>query len=487
MVTPVPSMNDITKRRILIVLLVALFMSLVSVSIMNVCLPAVQTGIGASNTELQWVLSGFSLTFGVVIVASGRAGDLYGRERIFIVGTAVFMLSSLVAALSPTPLVLNVARAVMGLGAGILTPQITGLIQQMYQGAKRAWAFGIFGATTGVGVAIGPVIGGALLGMLPHNLGWRATLGINVPLAFLVMIIGIKWMPRSYPLLNKTDNNSTDKTIAQKIKITDLDPVGALLLAICVLFMMLPFMLASRYPAAWWFLAPAVLLGIIWLVWEHYMVRVGHKPMVDLQLFKIRSFTLGTLMIAVYFAGRTTVWVVVAQFVQDGMHRSALESGLIAFPASLAVIVASIIGAKIVVRLRRWLVVIGVLVALVGLVLTAYVAAIVPPEYVWLLAITTIPIGFSSGWITSPNATLTLREVPLEYAGTASGIMQTGQRISTAVGTAAVTGLYFHTLPQGAGAAFDKSFLLIGGFAILALVIALADAILDVSSERSEF
>src|SRR5699024_3326418 len=118
------------RRKSLAVMLVPMFMSLLSVSIVNVILPDMQRSIEASNSAIQWVLSGYTLAFGVFLVAAGRAGDLFGRGRLFVIGVGVFALGSLIAGLSPDPLVLNIARIVMGIGSGLLSPQGVGMLQQ---------------------------------------------------------------------------------------------------------------------------------------------------------------------------------------------------------------------------------------------------------------------------------------------------------------------------------------------------------------------
>ncbi|HNP16128.1 MAG TPA: MFS transporter, partial [Terrimesophilobacter sp.] len=149
---------DPRRWRVLAVLVVVLFMSLVSVSIVNVALPSIQASLGATSSELQWVLSGYALTFGVGLVSAGRAGDIFGRGPLFIAGVALFTISSIVAGFSPDPLSLNIARAFQGIGSGLLSPQAVGMIQHYFRGAERARAFGFFGAAVGVSVAVGPLL-----------------------------------------------------------------------------------------------------------------------------------------------------------------------------------------------------------------------------------------------------------------------------------------------------------------------------------------
>src|SRR5690625_3611411 len=170
---------DPARWRILSVLLVAIFMSLISVSIVNVALPSIQTGVDASQSGIHWVLSGHALTFGIVLVAAGRAWDLMGRGGIFMLGVAVFTLSSIAAGLAPSAEWLNIARFVQGVGSGLLNPQGVGMIQHYFRGAERGKAFGYFGSTVGVSVAIGPVLGGLIINLGGADLGWRLTFLVN--------------------------------------------------------------------------------------------------------------------------------------------------------------------------------------------------------------------------------------------------------------------------------------------------------------------
>lgn len=151
---------DPARWRILIVLLAALFMSLVGVSIVNVALPSIQNALDATQSDIQWVLSGYALTFGVVLVSAGRAGDIVGRGGLFLIGMAIFTVSSIAAGLAPDAAWLNIARFAQGLGSGLLSPQGIGMIQHYFRGAERGRAFGYLGTVVGFSVAIGPVLGG---------------------------------------------------------------------------------------------------------------------------------------------------------------------------------------------------------------------------------------------------------------------------------------------------------------------------------------
>src|SRR5690554_491160 len=230
---PVPEDTPDPRRwRILAVLLVAIFMSLVGVSIINVVLPAIQVGLDASESDLQSALTGYALTFGVVLVAAGRAGDVFGRGPLFIVGVALFTLSSVAAWLAPDPASLNIARVIQGLGSGLLNPQAVGMIQQYFRGAERGRAYGALGSVVGVSVAIGPVLGGLIIALLGEGPGWRWTFLVNVPIGALAIVLALRWFPRPMRI---------PKDISAQASSRDLDPVGAVLLSLAMLALLLPF------------------------------------------------------------------------------------------------------------------------------------------------------------------------------------------------------------------------------------------------------
>lgn len=436
-------------------------MSLVAVSIINVALPSIRGGLGASDSDLQWVLSGYTLTFGVVMVAAGRAGDLLGRKRIFIIGVSLFGLSSLVAALAPNPLVLNVSRALMGLTAGLYSPQVAGIIQQHFEGKERAKAFAMFGAVVGSAVAIGPLLGGALVEFTPGGHGWRSTLGINVPLAALTVGLGLAWLPKNRPVPGRRH---------------DLDPVGAIILGGAVLCIMMPFILTNSSSPTWFLLPAGVALLGAWLAWEVFYGKRGKSPMVNLNLFKIKSYIYGAALISIQFMGGPAIWILINQFVQDGLGYSAIISGMVGLPAAIASIYFAYLGGNLIVTMGRKLIIAGLSLQILGIILTALVAGWIEDGWsVWLLSVATFPIGIGAAWITAPNNTLSLRHVPKENGGTAAAIMQTGQRIGTAIGTAAVTGLFFAQVRDGYAHALTSAYLLITAFSLTALAIAIAD------------
>ena len=227
--SPSPSVGeapDPRRWRALAVCLVAGFMTLLDVSIVNVALPSIREAVGASSSELQWVVTGYALTFGLVLVPAGRLGDMRGRRTMFIVGVAVFTLSSLLAGLAPTALLLVVARLVQGVGGGLLNPQVSGLIQELFRGAERGRAFGMLGTVIGISTAIGPILGGLIIGGLGPEAGWRWIFFVNIPIGIAAIALSLRLLPAPHPAPGASGH--------------DLDLVGVGLLGAGVLAILFP-------------------------------------------------------------------------------------------------------------------------------------------------------------------------------------------------------------------------------------------------------
>lgn len=458
--------SEQTPRRglILAALIVPLFMALMGVSIVNVSLPAIQGGLDASTSQLQWVLSGYALTFGLLLVPAGRLGDVYGRERLFLAGVGLFALASLGAALAPSATLLNVSRLFMGLGSGLFSPQIIGMVQQHFRGPDRARAFGVMGSVIGLALAVGPLIGGLILGALGSDPGWRWVFGVNVPVAVLAVLAGWLWLPGTR---RRPDARP------------DLDPVGVLVFGAAMLALLLPFVRVTRSPLIWLALPVGLVLVLSWLAWEGRYRRRGGEPMVDPALLREPGFAYGTALIFCYFLGLTPAWALLALFVQEGMGQSPLVAGLITLPAALAGSVASVAGGRLVSWHGRPLVAWGAVVAVVGQLGTALLVLRggdgVPA--LWALAGSFLVVGVAQGLVIGPNQSLTLAEVPVANGGAAGGVMQTGQRMGAAMGLAVGTGTLYAALD--ARGDWHQAVFLAFAVSSLATLVALVVAVLD--------
>lgn len=466
--------SDPVRWRILAVLLMAIFMSLMSVSVVNVALASIQDALHASQSDIQWVLSGYALTFGVVLVSAGRAGDLMGRGGIFILGTVIFTLASIAAGLAPDAQWLNGARFVQGVGSGFMNPQAVGMIQQYFRGPERGRAFGFFGTTVGISIAIGPVIGGLLIQLGGLDIGWRLTFLINVPVGVLVIVLALLWFPR--PLIHKPQ-------LLEHKGLSSLDPVGALLLGAGVLAVLYPFVGSNSSELIWLLLPAGLLLFYLWVRWEQWYTERGYSPMVDLKIFATSSYRNGSIIMTLYFLGMTSIWVLIPLYVQQDLGFSAFEAGMIGIPSALLSAYSANWAGKRVNHYGRKIVIGGLALAVFGLLTS--IGVVFLHDYlglsIWWLLLSLAFFGLGQGSVVSPNQTLTLAEVPLAYAGSSGAIMQTGQRIGTSVGIAVITALVFAVRPYTSWAIAVS----VGLLAIaLVIISALAMAIKDLRDRR---
>ncbi|MEU8713194.1 MULTISPECIES: MFS transporter [unclassified Streptomyces] len=457
--------TDDRRWRALGVCLAAGFISLLDTSIVNVALPSIEHGLGATEAAQSWVVSGYALTFGLALVPAGRLGDIRGRRQAFLLGLAVFTVASAACGLAASPDWLVAFRLIQGAAAGLVAPQTSGLIQQMFQGSERAKAFGLLGSVIGVSTAVGPLAGGLIIDAAGTGDGWRWVFFVNLPIGVAAFAAGLRLLPRFPGSPGRRE---------------EFDPVGVVLLGAGVLALMLPLVQEQQWNGRLkWSLLPvgALLLGLFW-VWERRMGRLGRAPLVDLELFSLRSFTRGALISLSYFAGFTTVFFVLALFLQNTAGYSALASGLSVMPFAVSSAVGAALGGRLVVRHGRKIVVIGLSGVAVGLLGIAAVAWLVPLEDLgWAAAVPMIIGGIGSGVTVSPNTTLTLTLVPVKRAGAAGGVLQTGQRVGSAAGIAVVGAVYFAHLANGGPAveALQLGLLTSVGFILVALCLAVAD------------
>ncbi|MFI0368641.1 DHA2 family efflux MFS transporter permease subunit [Actinomadura sp. 1N219] len=450
------------RWKALSVCLVAAFMTLLDVSIVNVALPSIREGLHASAAELQWILSGYALTFGLVLVPAGRLGDARSRRAVFLFGLALFTLASAAAGIAPTISLLVLARLVQGVAGGILNPQVAGLIQQLFHGAERGRAFGALGAVIGIATAVGPLLGGGLIAVAGSEEGWRWVFYVNVPVGVAALMLAWRLLPA--PVYGERQG---------------LDPLGVILLGAGVVCVLLPLVQEQQWKSdlKWLLVLAGAALIALFTVWER---RAG-TPMVDLGLFRLRSYALGSAIALLYFAGFTAIFFIFTLYLQNGLGYSALGAGLAITPFAVGSGIASAAGGQVVARYGRPLVAAGLGVVLVGLG-AAWVAVEVHPGsgVAWWTAAPLLIAGLGSGLVIAPNQTITLSEVHYTEGGSAAGVLQTGQRVGTATGIAAVGSVFFATVAGAGGdwaAAFRHGLIVILVFVLAALAAAVADLV----------
>ncbi|MGO1306383.1 MAG: MFS transporter [Microbacterium gubbeenense] len=456
-------------------------LTIMDISKVNVGLASIEEALGGGSTELQLVVSGYILAFGLSLVPFGRIGDQRSRRTLMLVGLIGFVLSSALCALAPNVWVLVIGRFLQGIAAGVQMPQVMGTIQQVFTGAERGTAFGLFGAIVGLSTAFGPTIGGLLIALGGAENGWRLIFWMNVPLGIIVIFVLWKVLPE----VRRPDPARFS-----------LDPVGLGLFAVVVVTLMIPFLLTTGSPGdsplRWWLLVPCAAFAALFVLWERRYERRGGSPLVPLGLFRVASWRNGTILQSLYFAAMPCVFLLTALYLQQGLGMSAIVAGVVTIGFALLSAYASWQSGRLVARFGRSLVIFGIVIVLISalaLIATAHYAT--DEATPWIMAGIMAVGGIGGGCVISPNQTLTLAEIPPSEGGLAGSVGQLGQRVGNAIGVAIALSLFYATIYREEGTvphttvfndAYAMGLLTVIGF----LAASLAVALLDLGSRRRD-
>ena len=451
--------------RSLAVLLIGAFMALLDTTIVNVALPSVQDGLGASSSQLEWVVSGYLLALGLTLIPAGRIGDRIGHHRLYVAGLTLFTIASLACGLAQDPGQLIAARVVQGLGAGVFFPAIAALIQLLYAGPERGKAFGALGAVIGLSTALGPLAGGLLIQAAGVEHGWRWVFLVNVPIGLVAVPLAAALLPR--------DSAHSDR---QRV-----DLPGVALLTAGLLALLVPLVEGQRRGWPAWTYASLVASAVLLVALGWWLVRVerrGGDPLISPHLLRERSFAAGTVLALVYFAGFTSVFFVLSILWQVGLGHSALAAGLVLLPFPVGSLLTAALSDRFSARLGRTVLVIGCAMLVAGLAAVVLILqATSPSPSAWQLALPLAVAGLGNGLFIGPNIDFVLSTVPPREAGAASGVLNTGQRIGSAIGIAVIGTLLFGTLhvagPPDLARAYVHSAVVAGWASVAMVVVAL--------------
>lgn len=429
--TPQDGVTDKRAWASLAVLLVGIFMSLLDTTIVNVALPTIRDSINADEATLAWIISGYALAFGLVLIPAGRIGDRIGHKWVFVVGLALFTLASLWAGLAQDPTQLIVARVIQGLGGGIFFPPVTAFIQLLFPPMKRGKAFAVLGAVIGVSSALGPVVGGLLIEAFGNEHGWRYIFFVNLPIGVLGLVAAVFVLPA---------------LVAGKK--ASMDVLGLVLLAGGLVAILLPLIQGQEQGWPLWTylsMVGGVLLLVVFGLWERFLAARGSSPLVPPHLFSHPAFTGGTILALVYFAAFTSIFFTISLLWQAGLGHTALESGLVTIPFAIANIVGASQSDRAAQKLGRGALVLGAALVFVGLLALWLILLTVAPGDLtsWILLGPLAVAGLGNGFFIAPNARFIVATVDNAEAGAASGVIGTMQRIGSAIGIAVVSSVLF--------------------------------------------
>jgi EmrB/QacA subfamily drug resistance transporter len=393
---------------------VATFMLLLDITVVNVALPSIREDLGASFTDLQWVLDAYALTLAAFVLTAGSLADRLGRRRVFAAGLVTFTVASLLCALATGPTFLNLARALQGVGGAVMFAVSLALIAQEFRGGReRGMAMGVYGATIGVAVAIGPLVGGALT----DGLGWESIFYLNVP-------IGLAAVAVTYLRVRESrDPNATRVDWAGVATFS-----GALFLLVLALLRGNNEGWGSGLIVSLFVASAALLVAFIGI--EHR----GREPMLPLALFRLPSFTGVQLAAFALSASLYAMFLYIALYLQNYLGHSPFDTGLIYLPITVLVFVFSgVVGALIGRVPARLLLSTGLGLTGFGLLLMSGLEA--DSEWTALLAGFLIA-GAGSGLLNPVIAEVAVSVVPKERSGMAAGINDTFRQVGVAVGIA---------------------------------------------------
>ncbi|MGA0568491.1 MFS transporter [Rathayibacter sp. KR2-224] len=420
----------------LVVLLAGMFMALLDTSIVNVALQAIRTGLNADEATLSWVISGYALAFGLLLIPAGRFGDRFGHKWIFIVGVGVFTLASVWCGLAQSSTELVIARVAQGVGGGIYVPAVASLIQLMFPPRVRGRAFGVMGAVIGISTALGPLVGGLLIQAFGETDGWRSIFFVNVPIGVLTVIAAALLVPAG-----------------AEGKRLSTDAVGLLLAIAALVAILVPLIEGEDqgWPLwTWLSLVGGVVLLALFALWERHVATTKTEPLVPPHLFSHPQFTGGVLLAFVYFAAFTSIFFTISLLWQAGLQHTALESGLVSLPFSIGSIVGAALSDRFAQRLGRNVLTLGTGLVSLGLIALWLIFWLAPTQDLvnWDLLPPLIVAGFGSGLFIAPNARFIIATVDNAEAGAASGVVQTMQRVGSAIGIAVIGSVLFSQLPN---------------------------------------
>jgi EmrB/QacA subfamily drug resistance transporter len=415
------------------VILVATFMGLFDVFVVNVAAPDIAQDVHASSADLQLVIGGYSFSYAALLVTGGRLGDRYSYRRMFLWGMTVFTIASAACGLAGTPVELIVARVAQGVGASLMVPQVFALITALFPPAERHRAFAWFGVTVGLGAIAGQVLGGVLVQANLFGWGWRTIFYVNVPIGIITVLLGARLLPT---------NRSSAKP--------QLDIVGVIGVTLALGLALIP--LTLGYSEGWpvWLLVPLclspfVFAGACW--YESALARRGGQPVLDLTLFKARSFSTGLAVNIGVFAYFGSILLGLTLFLQLGLGLSALDAGLSFAPLGVGFAITSLLVRPLIARYGARVVTGGLVVAfaaLLGQLLDIHFSGIdTDPAR---LAPLFFAIGVGNGCVIPALIGSSLTDVQPRKAGAASGLLTTGQQFATAAGVAILSEIFFGTL-----------------------------------------
>lgn len=428
----------------LIVVALAFVMDLLDTTIVNIAIPSIQADLGASYATIQWLIAGYALSFAVLLITGGRMGDVFGYKKLFLIGVSGFTLASLLSGLAWTSEVLIVARLIQGTMAALMVPQVMSLMQVMFKPKERAGVMGLFGALAGVAASLGPVIGGILIHFNIAGLEWRPIFLINVPIGLFAIWAAFRYLPEgksSHPL--------------------KIDIWGTGIIIIAMLLLVFPLIQGRELDwPVWVFVMMAFSLPALFLFakWQKYKDQKDGSALIAPILFKTGSFVKGLTVNLVFQSAMAGFFLPFTLLLQIGLGYEVILAAVTGIPTAVGISLAiGLFGQKLIPKLGRYSLTVGAVIMAIGLATTyLFVHQNGLDTSPWMFIPGLLITGSGMGLIMAPIFAVTLTDVDVRHAGSASGVLNTIQQLGGAIGIAVVGVIFFGQLTMHSDASFTS-------------------------------
>ncbi|MGH2908493.1 MAG: MFS transporter [Solirubrobacteraceae bacterium] len=411
---------------VLAVVLCANVMDLLDATIVNVAGPTIRHDLGGGATTLQWLSAGYTLAFAVLLITGARLGDLFGRRRLFLAGSAGFTLMSTLCAVAPSPGVLIATRALQGAFGALLVPQGFGLLKESFSEEEMPKVFAIFGPAMGLPMLVAPVLAGALIDANLWGTGWRLVFLINLPIGVFAFAAAARALPR---------------VVSHAGRRLDLGGMGLVGLGLVALIYPLIQGRAAGWPA-WTFLllAAGLALLVAFVVFER---RRTSDPLIERGLLANRGYTSGIAVLLAFFGAFGGLFLCVSLFTQLGERFSPIHAGLTLTPMVVGMLVGMGLSFALVAKLGRHLIHGGVVIIAAGTAGLALTVAGASSASTWDLAPSLFVIGVGAGVSMGQLFDFILAGVEMDHVGSASGVLEAVQQLAAALGVAVLGTIFF--------------------------------------------
>jgi EmrB/QacA subfamily drug resistance transporter len=412
----------------LAVLLTGAFLPILDFNVVNLALPAIQQNLGATSSEVQFVISAYNATYAVFLITGGRLGDLLGRKRMFMTGATGFTLASVLCGLAWSPSVLIAGRILQGLMATIIAPQVLASIRVLFPPPEQGQALALYGATFGLANICGQILGGVLVSSHPFGLTWQAIFLVNVPIGLAALIGGLVFLG---------DSRSPH---AQR-----LDFGGVALLSLTLGLLIYPLVEGRETGWPLWILgmllaSPVALAAFI--RFEARLAARGGDPLVALSLFRNGGFVVGIVM-ALAFYMLSAFYLTFSVYLQGGLRLTPLDAGLSTLPFAGGFFAASLASSYVMQRLGARTLTLGFALQVLGFGAVIFAADTIPPAH---LGIGLICAGVGFGMVMPSVIKAVIGGIDPRHAGLASGIMISTFQVGAALGVAIIGGAFYSAL-----------------------------------------